>query len=301
MWSFCTVLGPEEANKQLRRHWQTWVTEDDLRKLHAMKINALRIPVGDWMWRPYGAYVNCTAGALHELDRVLDLAHAYGMRVLLDLHGVKDSQNGFDNSGRMAAIEWTQVPVMPPAGGVASSGAVQSTFSHWALQSPGWIGEFDRKKWKTVTLNWGNVDWAIGTLCLIAGACAARHQHARRRERCPRLLALLTRAHRSTPCFARARVRFVSDCRLRCAPDWCAPRAQRCTRTTPPSLGCSLSMSHGNTRQSDHSSGTTLKGAHARRRAAGGSGGWRAARTAAALLTCRARCTRVRVSAGTRR
>ncbi|KAG8458494.1 hypothetical protein KFE25_003029 [Diacronema lutheri] len=168
MWSFCTVLGPEEANKQLRRHWQTWVTEDDLRKLHAMKINALRIPVGDWMWRPYGAYVNCTAGALHELDRVLDLAHAYGMRVLLDLHGVKDSQNGFDNSGRMAAIEWTQVPVMPPAGGVASSGAVQSTFSHWALQSPGWIGEFDRKKWKTVTLNWGNVDWAIGTLCLIA-------------------------------------------------------------------------------------------------------------------------------------
>jgi hypothetical protein len=27
-WTFCEVLGPEEANKQLRRHWDTWVTKE---------------------------------------------------------------------------------------------------------------------------------------------------------------------------------------------------------------------------------------------------------------------------------
>lgn len=27
MYTFCEVLGPKEANRQLRRHWETWVTE----------------------------------------------------------------------------------------------------------------------------------------------------------------------------------------------------------------------------------------------------------------------------------
>lgn len=54
MYSFCAVLGPEEANRQLRRHWQSWLTEGDFKKLRELRINALRIPVGDWMWKPYG-------------------------------------------------------------------------------------------------------------------------------------------------------------------------------------------------------------------------------------------------------
>jgi glucan 1,3-beta-glucosidase len=34
--SFCQALGPKEANKQLRRHWKTWVTEDILINLSAL-------------------------------------------------------------------------------------------------------------------------------------------------------------------------------------------------------------------------------------------------------------------------
>lgn len=34
--SFCTALGPKEANKQLRRHWKTWVTEDIIRDLSSL-------------------------------------------------------------------------------------------------------------------------------------------------------------------------------------------------------------------------------------------------------------------------
>lgn len=56
-YSFCRVLGPEEGNKQLRRHWESWVTEDILRELKdSGAVNSLRVPVGDFMFQPYGPY-----------------------------------------------------------------------------------------------------------------------------------------------------------------------------------------------------------------------------------------------------
>lgn len=61
MYSFCNVLGPEEGNKQLRRHWDAWVTEDHIRELvEEGSVNSLRLPVGDWMYKPYGkATLSC--------------------------------------------------------------------------------------------------------------------------------------------------------------------------------------------------------------------------------------------------
>ena len=57
--SFCTVLGPEEGNTQLRRHWESWVTEDIIQELAEQgSINSLRLPVGDWMYKPYGKLEN---------------------------------------------------------------------------------------------------------------------------------------------------------------------------------------------------------------------------------------------------
>lgn len=53
-YSFCEALGPEEGNRQLRRHWAAWVTEADIRTLFSLNLDTLRIPIGDWMWRPYG-------------------------------------------------------------------------------------------------------------------------------------------------------------------------------------------------------------------------------------------------------
>ena len=55
-YTFCSVLGPREGNRQLREHWRKWVTEGDLRALVDQGINTLRIPVGDWMWQPYSPY-----------------------------------------------------------------------------------------------------------------------------------------------------------------------------------------------------------------------------------------------------
>ncbi len=57
IYSFCSVLGAKEANRQLRNHWDAWVTEDIINKLaQSNAVNSLRLPVGDFMYKPYGPY-----------------------------------------------------------------------------------------------------------------------------------------------------------------------------------------------------------------------------------------------------
>lgn len=57
MYSFCEILGAEEANRQLRRHWETWVTEAIIEEMYQSgALNSIRLPVGDFMYKPYGPY-----------------------------------------------------------------------------------------------------------------------------------------------------------------------------------------------------------------------------------------------------
>lgn len=158
MYSFCAVLGPEEGNKQLRRHWRTWVTEDLIRQVKAKGADSLRVPVGDWMVEPYWPFEGCTDGAMDELDRVVDLANDYGLGVLIDVHGVNKSQNGFDNSGRMTII-WDH-----------SRGKI--FYEHWLIRDAEWIGHFVSEEGAYDMLDWGNLDRTVESLRLFASACA---------------------------------------------------------------------------------------------------------------------------------
>ena len=72
-YTFCKALGAEEANKQLRRHWEAWVTPEIIAKLAKSGINSLRLPIGDYMYKPYGPYVDgCFDGSLEYVDKLLD-------------------------------------------------------------------------------------------------------------------------------------------------------------------------------------------------------------------------------------
>lgn len=93
--SLLTALGPVEANKQLRRHWRTWVTEKEILFLKGSGLDTLRIPVGDWMYAPYGPFVGCMDGALDELNRVLRLCEKHDLKAVLDIHAMKGSQVRF--------------------------------------------------------------------------------------------------------------------------------------------------------------------------------------------------------------
>ncbi|CAN0486048.1 unnamed protein product, partial [Ectocarpus sp. 8 AP-2014] len=59
----------------------------------------------------------------------------YGIRVLLDIHAIANSQNGFDNSGQAMDIEWTTYS------GNAVSGT--ATFVHWPYRAARWMGDWD--------------------------------------------------------------------------------------------------------------------------------------------------------------
>ena len=157
---FCEVLGPVEANRQLRAHWAKWLTQAHIEALAATGVNSLRLPIGDWMYEPYGAYVGCTDGALDQVEWLLDQAHAVGLNVLLDIHGVHGSQNGFDNSGKSARVEWT------------SNGATQpldiATFSHWSIREAKWVGDFDAKTGQYTSINHENINKTLRVIGLIA-------------------------------------------------------------------------------------------------------------------------------------
>ncbi|KAJ1897266.1 hypothetical protein LPJ66_003475 [Kickxella alabastrina] len=106
-WSYCQTLGSPECSRRLQQHWETWVQEADIYTLATMDINTLRIPIGYWALVPNDdePYVQ---GQIIYLKRILEWAAKYDLRVILDLHGVPGSQNGFDNSGRRGDISWTK-------------------------------------------------------------------------------------------------------------------------------------------------------------------------------------------------
>jgi glucan 1,3-beta-glucosidase len=111
--SLCIELGAN-AEQTLKNHWDTFITSEDFAWLADLGINAVRIPVGHWIFGPdypyhraYGAtshpYVE---GGIEILDRAFDWAEAYGLLVVLDLHAAPGCQNGFDNGGILNVCEW---------------------------------------------------------------------------------------------------------------------------------------------------------------------------------------------------
>lgn len=93
------------------------------------------------------------------MERLLDWAYARGISVLLDIHALKDSQNGFDNSGQSMGLEWTSALNTEPAGLV--------TFQHWPIRSAEWIGTFDAKSIEYTDINYENVQHALDVISVI--------------------------------------------------------------------------------------------------------------------------------------
>ncbi len=111
--SFCVELG-DRAEQALKKHWNTFITRDDFAWLAKIGINAVRIPVGHWIFGPGYPYHRSYGESLHPfveggieiLDQAFDWAEQYGLLVVLDLHAAPGCQNGFDNGGIQNVCEW---------------------------------------------------------------------------------------------------------------------------------------------------------------------------------------------------
>lgn len=115
--TYCVELG-EAAISRLQKHWRTFITRDDFAWLASIGINAVRIPLGHWIFGPdypyhrsYGAVKHpFVTGGIDILDRAFDWADDYGLRIMLDLHAAPGCQNGFDNGGIQDVCEWHTQP-----------------------------------------------------------------------------------------------------------------------------------------------------------------------------------------------
>ncbi|WP_394753304.1 glycoside hydrolase family 5 protein [Crenothrix sp.] len=111
--SYCVELGTQ-AESRLKQHWQSFITRDDFVWLASIGINAVRIPLGHWIFganypyhRVYGeSRYPFVEGGIDILDQAFEWAQAVGLSIILDLHAAPGCQNGFDNGGIKDVCDW---------------------------------------------------------------------------------------------------------------------------------------------------------------------------------------------------
>ncbi|KAF1963388.1 putative glucan endo-1,6-beta-glucosidase B [Byssothecium circinans] len=87
-------LGKEAGNAAFQKHWDSWITEEDMNKMKEYGLNTIRVPVGYWMVEetveknsePF------PSGSLAKMDRLAEWAAKRNMYVIFDLHGAPGAQ-----------------------------------------------------------------------------------------------------------------------------------------------------------------------------------------------------------------
>ena len=99
-------LPADEFAALLKAHRDSYVTEDDFREIAGFGLNMVRLPV------PYHVFGDRPPmlGCVEYVDMAFDWAEKYGLKILLDLHTVPGSQNGYDNGGLTGVCKWCKNP-----------------------------------------------------------------------------------------------------------------------------------------------------------------------------------------------
>lgn len=94
------TLGDEGARLALQAHRETFVTEEDFRRIRALGLNAVRIPFGYWAVAELAAGEVYVGPFIEYLDRAVGWCKSLGLQVLLDLHGAPGGESGEKPCGR---------------------------------------------------------------------------------------------------------------------------------------------------------------------------------------------------------
>lgn len=90
------------GKQRIRRHHDTFITKKDFHWLADHKVKFVRIPVGYWLFEGIDGF----EPTVKYLDKAMEWAAKYSIKVLIDLHAARGSQNGFDSSGRVGKAGW---------------------------------------------------------------------------------------------------------------------------------------------------------------------------------------------------
>ena len=101
-----TQLSPEVYEARIKIHRSEYITERDFVTIKSMGMESVRIPVPYFIFGDRKPFIGC----IEELDTAFNWAEKYGLTILIDLHTVPLSQNGFDNGGISGVCKWAQNP-----------------------------------------------------------------------------------------------------------------------------------------------------------------------------------------------
>ncbi|KAG0495002.1 hypothetical protein HPP92_005996 [Vanilla planifolia] len=103
------AYGHDKASSVMMEHWNSFIVEDDFKFMSENGLNAVKIPVGWWIMfdpNPPNPFVG---GSWQTLDKAFNWAKKYNLKVIIDLHAVPGSQNGWDHSGTRDGFQsWGQ-------------------------------------------------------------------------------------------------------------------------------------------------------------------------------------------------
>lgn len=99
-------LDATQSRERFKVHRDSYVTDRDFAFIAGRGLDFVRLPV------PYFVFgdVEGRDGCVDHVDAAFRWANRYGLGVLLDLHTVPDSQNGFDNGGICGVCKFHKDP-----------------------------------------------------------------------------------------------------------------------------------------------------------------------------------------------
>jgi glucan 1,3-beta-glucosidase len=101
-----TELNEIAKRERFKVHRDSYITDRDFAYLARRGIDFVRIPVPFFIFGDYEPYIGC----IDYLDKAFKWAARYQIKILIDLHTVPDSQNGFDNGGICGVCKFHKNP-----------------------------------------------------------------------------------------------------------------------------------------------------------------------------------------------
>lgn len=100
-----TALGNKKS-QVFKQHRNTFITEQDIKWISRNGFNAVRLPVGYWLFGDQDPYI----ASDKYVDKLFTWAKRYKLKVILDLHSAPGSQNGLIHSGQTGEPKWHTDP-----------------------------------------------------------------------------------------------------------------------------------------------------------------------------------------------
>lgn len=101
-----TQLSRDAYEARIKIHRSEYISERDFATIARIGLNTVRIPIPYFIYGDRPPFIGC----IEELDKAFNWAEKYGLKILIDLHTVPMSQNGFDNGGISGVCKWSQLP-----------------------------------------------------------------------------------------------------------------------------------------------------------------------------------------------